>query len=302
MDWYTPPEDGSPPPEPPISKGRCFWQGLVPPVLHFLLINFVAIFVTTPVTNALLKELEHTGLDYWGKMALIVSSPEYWQAIMEATFYSGLIAMALFYFLYRRRKQPPAPARARGALSLYPVIAVIGIAGNFFFVSSITAIQDLLGTELPTSSLEGITEDLASQIDPIFLTLFSLAIIFIAPIAEELCFRGLAFTRLTRAFPFWTANVIQAAFFGIIHITPIQIGYSFLFGLLLGWIYHRTGRLGSVVFCHIVFNFSNILLPLIPHISPLMESSYKMLLFIGLPAAAVLAFGVRTLGRATQEP
>ena len=53
------------------------------------------------------------------------------------------------------------------------------------------------------------------------------------PLAEELTFRGVIQTRLERAMPPWLALVLQAAIFGLVHGTPIQMVYAFLMGLAL---------------------------------------------------------------------
>ena len=42
--------------------------------------------------------------------------------------------------------------------------------------------------------------------------------------------------------------------FGIIHWNPVQVVYATLFGLVLGWIYYRTGSLLSVIVGHVLNN------------------------------------------------
>jgi membrane protease YdiL (CAAX protease family) len=258
---------------------------LLPLALHFLFQFIMTAFIVAPVIFDILSE---------NADIFFMDSPLYTRAVMDATLYSGLVSIAVFYFMYRHRlrKSLIASERARGPAALLLTVSLIAIAGNFAFVSLITAVQDLMGTELPTSSLDGLLEGA----DPLVLLL---SVCVAAPIAEELCFRALALGNLRRAFPFWTANLIQAALFGVIHIIPLQIGYAFLFGLLLGWIFHRTGRFGAAVLAHIVFNTSNILLGLIPGIEPLMNDPFRLLLLLFLPSAAVLFLGIRLLGAST---
>ena len=295
MDWYPLPQNDTPPAPPPPSKGRCFGRAVLPPALH-MLIQFAVAFV---VIFFAMISLFYIAAQETGEIPQIdaqefLSSPVYARAIMDGVLYSGFISAGLFFWMYKRnlRKERFAPMRPPGASSVLFLVAVIAVAGNFTLVAGVTAVQDFLGTDLPTSSLDGVTEG----VNPLILLL---SVCFAAPVAEELCFRGLAFRHLLRGFPFWKANMIQAALFGVIHITPVQVGYAFLFGLLLGWIFHRTGRFGAVVLAHIVFNFANFLFALIPHAESLTEDPSRLLLYVGLPAAAVLALGIRRLGAAT---
>ncbi|MFQ6806449.1 MAG: lysostaphin resistance A-like protein [Lachnospiraceae bacterium] len=43
-----------------------------------------------------------------------------------------------------------------------------------------------------------------------------------APVVEELIYRGLTLKIFQKAFPFWAANVMQAALFGLMHMNLIQ--------------------------------------------------------------------------------
>jgi len=89
-----------------------------------------------------------------------------------------------------------------------------------------------------------------------------------APFAEELFFRGLtqrsmlklrtdaprAALRLSaRANP-WSAVVITALFFAATHFEPLQFPGLFAFGLVLGVLAWRSGRLGPGIWAHLTFN------------------------------------------------
>ncbi len=90
---------------------------------------------------------------------------------------------------------------------------------------------------------------------PLGVVLLMLIVGVGAPIAEELFFRGLtqrAFEK--RGLPWGAALVCTAAFFGVTHFQPLQFPALFLFGLVLGWLVHVTGRLGPAVWAHLAFN------------------------------------------------
>ena len=72
------------------------------------------------------------------------------------------------------------------------------------------------------------------------------------PIAEEIVFRGAILRVLQNALgerKRWIAIVISALIFGLIHFNLAQGLHAFLIGLLLGWLYSKTGSiLPSFVF------------------------------------------------------
>ena len=76
-----------------------------------------------------------------------------------------------------------------------------------------------------------------------------------APLAEELVFRGAILRELLRwsSRP-WVAIAISALFFAAAHMNPAQIPHAFLIGLLLGWMYYRTDSIIPGVAYHWINN------------------------------------------------
>lgn len=83
------------------------------------------------------------------------------------------------------------------------------------------------------------------------------AVLFLAPIAEELVFRGITL-RLLKWAGVGTAGVIiiQALFFGLMHMVPLQICYTFLVGLVLGYLAVKYDSIYITIAGHMLFNFS----------------------------------------------
>ena len=82
--------------------------------------------------------------------------------------------------------------------------------------------------------------------------------IILAPILEEILCRGMLFHRLQKIVNFKIAIVIQAIFFAILHGNIIQFGYTFLMGIIAGYLVYYTKSLIP----SIVFHFSNNLIGL----------------------------------------
>jgi membrane protease YdiL (CAAX protease family) len=88
---------------------------------------------------------------------------------------------------------------------------------------------------------------------------------FVVPFTEELFFRGLVLSELKQRFAFARANLIQAALFMAAHFAWIWYGgfdltdlynfaYVFVFGMLWGFVTHRTRSLWPAVLWHVANN------------------------------------------------
>ena len=87
---------------------------------------------------------------------------------------------------------------------------------------------------------------------------------FLAPIFEELIFRKLIMDR-TRRYGELTSILLSSFLFGLVHSNVYQIFYAFALGLILGYVYMRTGNVILTIIMHVVVNSSSsIIYPLIP--------------------------------------
>ncbi len=121
--------------------------------------------------------------------------------------------------------------------------------------------------------------------------LTTIAAVCLAPIGEELVYRGVCMyfgerfaAGLGRRKAFWIANIIQALGFGIFHLNLLQGSYAFLLGLGLGYLTKRYKSLVPAMLAHCVINASSTFL---------WESVYyampQSLLVFGICAIACLA-------------
>jgi uncharacterized protein len=92
-------------------------------------------------------------------------------------------------------------------------------------------------------------------------TITALATVFLiviaAPITEETLFRGLFFGALRSRTPFWVAAGASGLLFGSVHLPSGDLavaGLLSLLGVILAWLYERTGSLGPPIALHMVNN------------------------------------------------
>ena len=94
------------------------------------------------------------------------------------------------------------------------------------------------------------------------------AIGLLAPLAEEMVFRGAILRVLLNVFDrrwHWLPIVVSAVIFGAVHGNMAQFLHATLLGLLLGWLYYRTGSIVPGVVLHWVNNsIAYVLVNLLP--------------------------------------
>ncbi len=83
--------------------------------------------------------------------------------------------------------------------------------------------------------------------------------VIIAPIFEEVLFRGLVMNEFLGIMRPWAAIVLQGILFGITHMALFQSIFAGVLGVLLGVIYYNTKSIKMSCIFHCVFNFSVIL-------------------------------------------
>lgn len=81
-----------------------------------------------------------------------------------------------------------------------------------------------------------------------------LSITLLAPLLEELLFRGAIQGELARWGSPWRAIIISSLIFGVVHLNPAQIPFAFLLGIIFGWLYYRTGSLLPGIVGHVLNN------------------------------------------------
>lgn len=120
---------------------------------------------------------------------------------------------------------------------------------------------------LPQSSVEYYEYLMESAAIGVSL-LSNIAAILVAPIGEELVFRGVIFAFAEKAvakmnnkrYAFWIANAIQAFMFGAFHGNFVQGSYAFVMGLGFGYLAKRYNNILPCILGHMVVNGSSLLI------------------------------------------
>jgi membrane protease YdiL (CAAX protease family)/Tfp pilus assembly protein PilF len=84
------------------------------------------------------------------------------------------------------------------------------------------------------------------------LAIFSAGLL--APLAEELFFRGIIYNRIRQWYGLWQGIVFTAIFFAVFHITMGGLPSLVLFGMILCYTYHKTESLLAPFLVHSFYN------------------------------------------------
>lgn len=81
-----------------------------------------------------------------------------------------------------------------------------------------------------------------------------LKVALVAPIVEELIFRGLIFNGFRKNYNGFVAVFMSALLFALFHLNPWQFPATFILGLLLGWLMLRTNNIFVAILGHSINN------------------------------------------------
>ena len=83
------------------------------------------------------------------------------------------------------------------------------------------------------------------------------AVVIVAPLAEEILFRGLLFTRFSRSGGVYFGMVASSLIFGLMHGTAIWFIYTALIGFVLAFVFYRSRSLVYPMLLHLSFNLTS---------------------------------------------
>ncbi len=170
-------------------------------------------------------------------------------------FLYGLIALIVFAVWYRRSFIIPFKGKKKDdyprGFSFRVILGILLLGIGLYYVTSL--VVDVLGAIRPEwiANYNFMVQEAGYTSPSLLLILYT---VILAPIIEELIFRGLTYRYARNAFPFWVANVWQALLFGLLHFDLVQGTYAFVMGLFLGYIVHRGRGVKYSILVHIIFN------------------------------------------------
>jgi membrane protease YdiL (CAAX protease family) len=133
-------------------------------------------------------------------------------------------------------------------------IALIGLGLAFNYLYATYAIPDIKSQGQMRKMFAALPDTLSNQ------AMLFLAVAVIAPLLEELLFRGLLQTALMKHFPLWGAISAAAVVFALVHGQVYAFPALFAMGAVFGLLYHKTGSLRVTILAHALNNAAALVL------------------------------------------
>lgn len=155
-------------------------------------------------------------------------------------------SLVIIFGLFQRKIRSPKGTRLL-KFGLAKLDFVIILWGTIMVLATGVVIEPLLNL-FPETYLDRLGNIMAAGGWMMFTS------IVIAPIMEEILFRGILQDALMRKYGVFVGILIASAVFGIVHLIPQQVVNAFMIGIVLGYIYYRTGALLPVILIHCINN------------------------------------------------
>ncbi|MEB3308137.1 MAG: CPBP family intramembrane glutamic endopeptidase [Cyanobacteriota bacterium] len=186
------------------------------------------------------------------------------EALQVLLLYTGLMLAPLLLLRFLLRPLPPdqrllqwqwrplGPAfgvAVQQVLMVLPIVAVSGWVLERFWTDQ-SGSNPLLEVVLNTG-------------DPLALATLATTAVLLAPLFEEMLFRGVLLPVLGKRWGMGWGVVVSALTFGLAHLSLGELMPLFLLGTALGWLRVSSGRLAPCVLMHSLWNaltFANLLL------------------------------------------
>lgn len=129
------------------------------------------------------------------------------------------------------------------------------VSGAGFWLISQTAISKFLsGTGAFNEYSKHIGELLG---DNVILAL--IVSVIVAPVVEEIVFRGALYRAFERLSAGWVAVIVSSILFALAHVNPVHMAYALILGLLLGLLRMKTKSIVPCIALHFIYNAMNYL-------------------------------------------
>lgn len=192
-----------------------------------------------------------------------------------SAFYS-VTALVIFGFWYHKKlagRQEHVPIQ--NSINIWIASGMLLLAIGLQYVTSY--LMSFVGVLRPDwiRAYEALVESAGLDTLTPMLILYSC---IIAPISEELIFRGVTLGYAKKAMPTVWAVCLQAVLFGIFHMNIIQGIYASFLGLFLGYICEAGGTIVIPMLLHAFFNFCGTFVN--PYLCYHMEQPFFFLLWL----------------------
>lgn len=279
-----------------VTIGR-IW-GLIYPMLLYLGVTFAVEFIFM-IAVAVLGISRYGATDQAQLYDFIMNATM--SQALSMTLLAGLATAPILIFIYIRdnnkdRRNGTFVKYKLNNILKYLLIIPFGVF-NMLWANYFVALLQLV---MPKFMLESYTDTQQIIEGGGFLIQFLTAGI-VAPIVEELIFRGLVYRRTKKMTGTIAAAILSAALFGVFHGNWVQAPYAFIIGIVTVFVYEKFKSIVAPIMLHMSANILSVLImTMTSSDTPTVDSlnidtlSYvsSLIIFIFITGVLAAVFGV----------
>ncbi len=197
---------------------------------------------------------------------------------------SQILAFLVFGLWYKRQN------KNRESRSLTQVVHVKTMGSILFLGIGLQLLTNLF-MQIAYVIMPSAMEEYAALVETVGIgqanVISMLATVILAPIVEEIIFRGVTMRLAQKAGAgFLAANLIQAVAFGIYHFNLVQGIYATVIGLALGYVAYKYRSIYPSILLHLAYNLAATLLGASAQILPDTMATQAVLVVVMIVATA----------------
>ena len=205
---------------------------------------------------------------------------------MEMTFVAGLVTLLIFWIVFLIRKKKFTKEVCIRKIPVTGILPIAIMAAAFNVITTVI----ISFMPWPQEWMDSYVES-SSAIDGSVMAWITA--VLMAPVLEEIVFRGLMYTRLKKGLPAIIAAIITSLAFGIAHGTVIWAIYTFVFSMILIWVFEKFQSLTACIVLHMAYNLSGMALSVIP------EEAGILILILFVISIAGVVFAYKMIEKVT---
>ena len=130
---------------------------------------------------------------------------------------------------------------------------LLGLSVYFIFIILLNCIPFFQGEDTVSN-----TNDLHKSVNGINVVFLFVAKSILAPIVEEVTFRGLIYSKLKLAFPIWVSSLLVSLTFGVIHFSSsiFTVLSAILLSLIFNYLVDKYNSIVPGILIHSAYNFT----------------------------------------------
>lgn len=172
-------------------------------------------------------------------------------ALLAVFFFIGLPTVALAVARHGRHAPALLGLHRSGGRWLWLTPIMVLVLSFIVDEGVLRLVREFAGAEI-LPSVSTVISEIATTPGRTLLAVLVIGVL--APLVEELIFRGLVYGYVEGRWGGIAALIVSTLLFGAAHIEPIHIALVLPLGLLLGWTRLRTGSLWPAIAAHVANN------------------------------------------------